>query len=57
MMQSFDVFRPVNNKPYRYELIDTVFYFKQYGTDAESVKRDLIRHDGYPADIEVKEGK
>lgn len=34
------------------KLIDTVFY-SCTNVDAEEVRRSLINHDGYPADIRV----
>jgi hypothetical protein len=35
--------------------IDTVFWVRT--ADADEVKRSLVNHDGYPADITVRRGK
>lgn len=48
MTRAFDVFR--NGKE-----IDTIFYADIDSITEEDVKRSLVNHDGYPADIIVRE--
>ena len=59
--QAFDVFRPNHNTPMSktlgVRLIDTVFYNEHPKVTVEEVRRSLIEHDGYPADITVRKAK
>jgi len=55
--QAFDVFQkrhcPVFHSMLE-EKIDTVFYTEHPPTSVAAVRRQLIDHDGYPADIVVR---
>ena len=41
--------------PYSKMITDTVFYAKGDPVTLDEVKRSLVEHDGYPADIIVSE--
>jgi hypothetical protein len=66
-MQKFDVFQTkmtrsgggffANRDVPVVQKIDTVFYHEHPQMTLAEVKRQLIEHDGYPADITVKKGK
>lgn len=49
-MQAFNVYKGS-------KLIDTVFYGKGVKVDKDEVRRSLINHDGYDADIRVTKRK
>ena len=55
-MKTFNVFVPGVN-PKQWQIIDTVYFSDLGGIDEPYVLDSLIKHDGYPADILVKEVK
>jgi hypothetical protein len=50
---AFDVYRPIRGTD-RMRLVDTVFATSY---SEEEMRRSLINHDGYPADITVRLSK
>lgn len=57
--QAFDVFRTERDLfgGSSTRCIDTVFYSEHPKMTVEEVRRSLIEHDGYPADIVVRRAK
>lgn len=51
-MKRFNVYLPVGKAPFKYQLIDTVYFLD---CDAEYVKFSLVNHDNYSEDIIVEE--